>query len=69
MPMELHANIGDTIEVDARQVGERPRRGEVVEVIGQDDNVHYRVLWQDGRESTFYPASTAHVVHHHQQSP
>jgi hypothetical protein len=64
--MELHANIGDTIEVDALRVGERPRRGEVVEVITQGEHIHYRVRWEDGHESTFFPAATAHVVHHQQ---
>jgi hypothetical protein len=24
--------------------------------------VHYRVRWDDGNETIFYPASTAHVV-------
>ncbi|HEX5615401.1 MAG TPA: DUF1918 domain-containing protein [Acidimicrobiia bacterium] len=58
----MKANVSDEIVVDALHTGEPPRKGEILEVIDRDDVVHYRVRWDDGHESIFYPASTTHVV-------
>jgi Ala-tRNA(Pro) deacylase len=49
------------IEVGGRKVGETPRKGEVLEVLGLPGHVHYRVRWEDGHESIFYPGSDTHV--------
>jgi hypothetical protein len=35
----------------------------VLELLGEGERIRYRIRWQDGHESTFYPGSTAHVVH------
>ena len=43
------------IEIAARSVGERPRRGEILETLGDPGAPHYRVLWDDGHESVVYP--------------
>ncbi len=59
----MDARPGDELVVDTMHTGEPPRRGEVLEVIGDGDTLHYRVRWLDGHESVFYPGSTAHVVH------
>ena len=59
----MDARVGDVIVVDMMHTGDAPRKGEVLEVMGQGESVHYRVRWQDGHESIFYPGSTAHVVH------
>lgn len=61
--MDLHALIGDEIVVDALELGGPKRTGEILEVIGEADRTHYRVRWDDGHESVFFPASTSHVVH------
>lgn len=61
--MDLQARVGDELVVDNMELGHPPRRGEVLEVIGEGDAVHYRVRWDDGHESLFFPASTTHVVH------
>ena len=61
--MNIHATVGDEIVVDNMQLGHPPRKGLVQEVIGDGDTQHYRVQWEDGHESIFFPASTAHVVH------
>jgi hypothetical protein len=60
--MDLHARVGDHIVVDTGHVGEGRREGEVLEVLGDGDTVHYRMRWADGHESIFYPSVTAHVV-------
>ncbi len=47
---------GDLIEIEGRRVGDTPRVGEILEVLGTPDRPHYRVRWSDGHESVFYPA-------------
>jgi hypothetical protein len=46
---------GDVVEVSGRRVGDVGRTGEIVAVLGEEDHVHYRVSWKDGRESILYP--------------
>jgi hypothetical protein len=61
--MDIHAQVGDMIVVDNMELGHSPRKGEVLEVLGEGDSIHYRVRWDDGHESIFYPGPTAHTVH------
>jgi len=58
----MHARIGQEIVVDSRQLGGPIRQGEVLEVIDEAGTEHYRVRWDDGHESIFFPGSDAHVV-------
>jgi hypothetical protein len=58
----MHAKIGDEILVDALHTGGVPRRGEVLEVLDEGGTVHYRVRWEDGHESLYFPGSDAHVT-------
>lgn len=53
------AQIGDLVLVAAHHVGEAQRTGEIREVLGEPPHVHYRVSWDDGRETLFYPSSDA----------
>jgi Domain of unknown function (DUF1918) len=41
----------------------RPRHGSILEVRGESNQEHYRVRWEDGHESVFYPGSIAHLIH------
>jgi hypothetical protein len=59
----MHANVGDEMVVDPMHPGEPRREGEILEVLVLGDVTHYRVRWDDGRETLFFPGSTAHVVH------
>jgi hypothetical protein len=61
--MDVRAQIGDEIVVDNMELGHPPRRGEVLEIMGEDDTTHYKVRWDDGHESLFFPGNTTHVVH------
>lgn len=62
--MNLNANVGDEIVVDPMHVDQPQRKGEVLELLGEGDQIHYRVRWDDdGHESLFFPGTTAHVVH------
>lgn len=61
--MDVHAQVGDEIVIDNMELGHPPRRGEVLEVMGEGETMHYRVRWDDGHVSTFFPGNTTHVVH------
>lgn len=59
----MHANTGDRIVVESTHVGERRRMGQVVDVVpGEGGPEHYRVRWDDGHESTYFPGGDCHVV-------
>ena len=45
----------DVVQTSGRHVGDVGRTGEIVAVLGEPDHVHYRVRWEDGRESILYP--------------
>jgi translation initiation factor IF-1 len=52
---------GDVVIVEGHRVGDSRRLGEIIEVIGEPDHEHYRVRWEDGRETVFYPSSDATI--------
>ena len=54
---------GDLIVVSGHHVGEPERIGEILEVLGEPAHERFRVRWDDGHESIFYPGSDAHVQH------
>ena len=54
-------NAGDVVVISGHRVGEPERLGEIVEVLGEADHSHYRVCWEDGSESVFYPGSDASI--------
>lgn len=53
---------GDTVVVVAHHVGGPRRTGLVLEVLGEKEHPHYRVRWEDGTETIFYPSSDATIV-------
>jgi Domain of unknown function (DUF1918) len=57
----MHANVGDEVVIESATLDSARRRGEVIEVIGRGEREHYRVRWQDGHESTYFPGPDAHV--------
>jgi uncharacterized protein DUF1918 len=54
---------GDLIVVHGHRVGEPERTAEILEVLGEPGRQRYRVQWEDGRVSLFYPAGDATVRH------
>lgn len=54
---------GDLVAVAGRHVGDPGRSGEILEVLGDDLHPHYRVRWEDGRESILYPGEGT-TIHH-----
>ena len=59
----MQARVGDRIVIASRKVGDPRRGGAVVEVLTGPENDHYRVRWDNGHESIFYPSSDATVEH------
>lgn len=55
--------VGDLVIVEGHKVGEARRVGEVLEVLGGAGHEHYRVRWEDGHESVFYPSNDATIQH------
>ena len=52
---------GDLILVEEHHLGEGRRICEILEVLNPGPTQHYRVRWDDGRESIYFPASDAHI--------
>jgi Domain of unknown function (DUF1918) len=59
---EMEAQKGDRITVESNKVGGGTRTGEVVEVTPGSGGDHYRVRWDDGRETTYFPSGDAHLA-------
>jgi hypothetical protein len=58
------AAAGDVIVVEGERVGAARRIGEVLEVLGGPERAHYRVQWDDGHESLFYPHAGSATIKH-----
>jgi Domain of unknown function (DUF1918) len=58
----MRAQVGDHIVIETTTLDTARRRGEVIEVIGEADREHYRVRWQDGHESVYFPGADARVT-------
>jgi hypothetical protein len=58
----MHAVVGDVIVIEGTVVDHPRRRGEVVEVVKTAGEERYRVRWEDGHESLFFPGPGARVV-------
>jgi hypothetical protein len=52
---------GWILEVDGHHAGAPKQLAEVLEIVGEPGHQHFRVRWEDGRESTVYPSSDAHL--------
>jgi hypothetical protein len=49
--------VGDIVVIGGHRVGDARRRGEIVDVLGEGEREHYRVRWEDDRETIFYPSA------------
>jgi len=58
----MQAEPGDRIVIETVTLDAPRRSGEVLEVIGQGERRHYRVRWQDGHESVYFPSPDARVA-------
>jgi Domain of unknown function (DUF1918) len=52
-----HGNVGDRVVVESERTGRSAREGLIVEVLGTGEVIHYRIKWDDGHETTFFPSA------------
>ena len=57
----VKARPGDLVVIEGHRVGDARRLGEILDVLGEGQHEHYRVRWDDGHESVFYPSSDATI--------
>ena len=65
MPKSVHGKppqVGDEIVITGHAVGDAPRTAVILEVLGEPEHQRFRVRWEDGHESIYFPAGDA-VVH------
>lgn len=55
------ARVGDEIVITGHSVGDAPRTAEILEVLGEAGHERFRVRWEDGHESIFFPADDATI--------
>jgi hypothetical protein len=59
------ARPGDVVVIHGHHLGEHERDAEILEVLGEGEHVHFRIRWDDGRESVFYPGEDAAIRRPH----
>jgi hypothetical protein len=55
------ARAGDKISVAGHAVGVPGKSGEILEVVGESGHERFRVRWEDGRESIFFPGEDTRI--------
>ena len=63
------ATAGDVLVIAGHHVGQTQQLAEILEVLGEPGHEHFRVRWEDGRETTIYPGSDAIVHHRRKEKP
>jgi RimK family alpha-L-glutamate ligase len=56
------ARKGDEISITGHAVGDSPKTAVILEVLGEPGHERFRVRWEDGHESIFFPGEDAVVV-------
>jgi Domain of unknown function (DUF1918) len=65
------ARVGDAVEVKGLP-GKPAKRGQIVEVLGAGEHVHFRVRWEDEHESLLFPTTEGGTLIHrptHDRNP
>lgn len=52
----IEGKPGDRLLVESEKVGRPGREGEILEVLTGAAGCYYRVRWEDGHETTFFPS-------------
>lgn len=55
--------VGDEIMITGHSVGDASRTAVILEVIGDPGHERYRVRWEDGHESVYFPGVDAVIKH------
>jgi hypothetical protein len=59
----MRADVGDTISIPGRHVGDARREGEVTGLRGTEEAPLYVVRWSDGHEGVCSPGPEMKVAH------
>ena len=62
----MHATVGEHLTIHGKQVGQAPRRGEILEVRGEDGGPPYLVRFDDGHETLLFPGADCTFEHEHE---
>ena len=57
----MEARRGDRVVVEGNKVGQARRSGQILDVMSAREGQHYRVRWDDGHETVFYPGADARI--------
>ncbi|HEX2681286.1 MAG TPA: DUF1918 domain-containing protein [Candidatus Dormibacteraeota bacterium] len=49
--------VGDRIIVESERTGRSAREGDIIEVLGAGDGMHFRVRWDDGHKTILFPGA------------
>ncbi|NYI08205.1 DUF1918 domain-containing protein [Allostreptomyces psammosilenae] len=61
--MTMQVSVGDTLVLHSHKVGVRERKGEVLEIRGEQSEGPYLVRFEDGHEALVFPGSDCTVEH------
>jgi hypothetical protein len=61
MELTTQPRPGQILEIHGHHLGEKSVCGEILEVLGAPDHIHFLIRWEDGRETIFYPSNDATV--------
>jgi hypothetical protein len=63
MSPSVHAQQGDLIVIGGHWPGDPRRTGKILKILGASEREHYRVRWENGRTTTYYPSSDIVIQH------
>jgi hypothetical protein len=58
----MQAHTGDVLVVEGKTVGQKVRRGTILEVRSPNGMPPYWVRWEDGHEGLAFPGPDAHIA-------
>jgi hypothetical protein len=58
----IEGTAGDRLVVNSERAGQPAREGVIVEVLTGFGGTHYRVRWDDGHESTYFPGGADYKI-------
>jgi hypothetical protein len=64
----MHATVGERLLIHGKLVGQATRRGEILEIRGEDGGPPYLVRFDDGHETLLFPGADCEIEHDEQHA-
>ncbi|MEF3402593.1 DUF1918 domain-containing protein [Agromyces sp. CCNWLW203] len=64
----MHATVGERLIIHGKLVGQATRRGEILEIRGEDGGPPYLVRFDDGHETLLFPGADCEIEHDEQHA-